>query len=111
MGVRGIDYGAATPPTPPRGAVEKPRRATMAHAVSLRARASTLGALGRGKPHTGSRGSARASVRARAKPWSERDCRLVLEDGSVWRGRSFGAKKTTVGEVVFNTSLSGCVEA
>ena len=43
-----------------------------------------------------------------AKPWGERDCRLVLEDGSVWPGRAFGAKKTMVGEVVFNTSLSGC---
>jgi len=45
---------------------------------------------------------------AAAKPWGERDCRLVLEDGSVWPGRAFGAKKTMVGEVVFNTSLSGC---
>ena len=43
------------------------------------------------------------------KPWEERDCRLVLEDGSVWNGRSFGAKATQVGEVVFNTSLSGYV--
>jgi hypothetical protein len=27
----------------------------------------------------------------------------------VWNGRSFGAKATQVGEVVFNTSLSGYV--
>lgn len=51
---------------------------------------------------------ARASATAK-KPWEERDCRLVLEDGSVWNGRSFGAKATQVGEVVFNTSLSGYV--
>jgi len=50
----------------------------------------------------------RASA-AVSKPWAETDCRLVLEDGSVWRGRSFGARATQVGEVVFNTSLSGCV--
>ena len=50
----------------------------------------------------------RASATAK-KPWEERDCRLVLEDGSVWNGRSFGAKATQVGEVVFNTSLSGYV--
>lgn len=55
---------------------------------------------------------ARTVTRAAAavsKPWEETDCRLVLEDGSVWRGRSFGARATQVGEVVFNTSLSGYV--
>jgi len=31
----------------------------------------------------------------------------VLEDGSVWKGTSFGAKGTEVGEVVFNTSITG----
>jgi hypothetical protein len=51
----------------------------------------------------------RARERDGEKPWEERDCRLVLEDGSVWNGRSFGAKATQVGEVVFNTSLSGYV--
>lgn len=35
---------------------------------------------------------------------------LVLEDGSGFRGRSFGARGTTVGEVVFNTSMSGYQE-
>ena len=44
------------------------------------------------------------------KPWKTHDCRLVLEDGSVWSGRSFGAKGTAVGEVVFNTSLTGYQE-
>ncbi len=40
-------------------------------------------------------------VRAAAgsKPWKKKDCRIVLEDGSVWWGTSFGAKGTTVGEV------------
>lgn len=37
------------------------------------------------------------------------DARLVLEDGSVWRAKSFGASGTQVGEVVFNTSLTGYV--
>eukprot|EP00227_Mantoniella_beaufortii_P019275 CAMPEP_0197578954 /NCGR_PEP_ID=MMETSP1326-20131121/3042_1 /TAXON_ID=1155430 /ORGANISM="Genus nov. species nov., Strain RCC2288" /LENGTH=437 /DNA_ID=CAMNT_0043142261 /DNA_START=174 /DNA_END=1487 /DNA_ORIENTATION=- len=44
------------------------------------------------------------------KPWKTSDCRLVLEDGSVWPGQSFGAKGTVVGEVVFNTSLTGYQE-
>lgn len=34
----------------------------------------------------------------------------MLEDGSVWPGQSFGAKGTSVGEVVFNTSLTGYQE-
>jgi carbamoyl-phosphate synthase small subunit len=36
--------------------------------------------------------------------------RLALEDGSVWRGTAFGAPGTEVGEVVFNTSLTGYQE-
>lgn len=36
--------------------------------------------------------------------------RLVLEDGSVWEGESFGAHGTTTGEVVFNTSITGYQE-
>lgn len=35
---------------------------------------------------------------------------LVLADGRVFRGLGFGAKTTVVGEVVFNTSLSGYQE-
>jgi carbamoyl-phosphate synthase small subunit len=35
---------------------------------------------------------------------------LVLEDGAVFRGRSIGAKAQTVGEVVFNTAMSGYQE-
>ena len=35
---------------------------------------------------------------------------LVLEDGSVYRGWSFGAKGTTMGEVVFNTGMTGYQE-
>ena len=36
--------------------------------------------------------------------------RLVLEDGSVFSGRSFGATGESGGEVVFNTCLSGYQE-
>jgi carbamoyl-phosphate synthase small subunit len=36
--------------------------------------------------------------------------RLVLEDGSVYEGESFGATADTIGEVVFNTSLTGYQE-
>lgn len=35
---------------------------------------------------------------------------LVLEDGSVFRGRSIGCDGQTVGEVVFNTALTGYQE-
>lgn len=36
--------------------------------------------------------------------------RLALEDGSIWRGDAFGASGTHLGEVVFNTSLTGYQE-
>jgi carbamoyl-phosphate synthase small subunit len=35
---------------------------------------------------------------------------LALEDGRVWRGRSWGAAGESVGEMVFNTSMSGYQE-
>jgi carbamoyl-phosphate synthase small subunit len=39
------------------------------------------------------------------------DGRLVLEDGSVFEGRSFGYPAAVSGEVVFNTGMVGYVEA
>jgi carbamoyl-phosphate synthase small subunit len=38
------------------------------------------------------------------------DSRLVLEDGSVYQGESFGSPADAIGEVVFNTSLTGYQE-
>ena len=35
---------------------------------------------------------------------------LILNDGSVFFGRSFGSKKTSIGEICFNTSLTGYQE-
>ncbi|MCC5838861.1 MAG: glutamine-hydrolyzing carbamoyl-phosphate synthase small subunit [Opitutales bacterium] len=35
---------------------------------------------------------------------------LALEDGTVFRGRAFGARKTVLGEAVFNTSMTGYQE-
>jgi len=35
---------------------------------------------------------------------------LVLADGTVYEGYSFGSKGTTVGEVVFNTGMTGYQE-
>ncbi|GHU66730.1 hypothetical protein AGMMS49983_16910 [Clostridia bacterium] len=32
---------------------------------------------------------------------------LYLEDGTVYRGKGFGAPGTKVGELVFNTSMTG----
>src|SRR3954471_11722567 len=36
--------------------------------------------------------------------------RLILEDGTVYEGESFGSPATSIGEVVFNTSLTGYQE-
>lgn len=38
------------------------------------------------------------------------DATLALADGRVFRGRAFGARTTRVGEVVFNTAMSGYQE-
>jgi carbamoyl-phosphate synthase small subunit len=38
------------------------------------------------------------------------DALLALEDGSVFRGKSFGASGESVGEVVFNTAMTGYQE-
>ena len=35
---------------------------------------------------------------------------LALEDGRIWRGQGFGAETEVVGEVVFNTSMTGYQE-
>jgi len=35
---------------------------------------------------------------------------LALEDGTIFHGKGFGAKKTVVGEVCFNTSMAGYQE-
>lgn len=35
---------------------------------------------------------------------------LVLEDGSVWKGKAFGSDNFKVGELVFNTSMTGYQE-
>ncbi|KAK9285195.1 hypothetical protein L1049_024383 [Liquidambar formosana] len=51
-----------------------------------------------------------AAVAVGERPWKVADARLVLEDGSIWRAKSFGASGTQVGEVVFNTSLTGYQE-
>ena len=35
---------------------------------------------------------------------------LLLEDGSIYEGQSFGAETDACGEVVFNTSMTGYQE-
>src|SRR6187549_1859362 len=47
------------------------------------------------------------SVRVSEKRWP---AALVLENGSVYRGEGFGAKVESIGEVVFNTSITGYQE-
>ncbi len=36
--------------------------------------------------------------------------RLILENGTIFHGRAFGYLKETVGEVVFNTGMTGYQE-
>jgi carbamoyl-phosphate synthase small subunit len=41
---------------------------------------------------------------------TQRPATLALADGTIWRGRAFGAEAVATGEVCFNTSLSGYQE-
>ncbi len=45
-----------------------------------------------------------------SKQRKHRDAILALEDGSLFKGFSFGAKKTVEGEAVFNTAITGYQE-
>jgi Carbamoyl-phosphate synthase small chain, CPSase domain len=54
--------------------------------------------------------AASVTCQAVAKPWTQKEGRLVLEDGTVFKGRCFGASGTKAAEIVFNTSLSGYQE-
>ena len=35
---------------------------------------------------------------------------LILEDGSVYEGKAYGARKEVISEIVFNTSMTGYLE-
>lgn len=41
----------------------------------------------------------------------KQDVKLILEDGTVYKGYSFGSKKETIGELVFNTAMTGYQES
>ncbi|MDR2815139.1 MAG: glutamine-hydrolyzing carbamoyl-phosphate synthase small subunit [Proteiniphilum sp.] len=43
--------------------------------------------------------------------YRDKPVRLILENGMVFHGRSFGAEKATSGEVVFNTAMVGYPES
>ncbi|MCK4333008.1 MAG: carbamoyl-phosphate synthase small subunit, partial [Thermoplasmatales archaeon] len=43
--------------------------------------------------------------------FKKQKAKLVLEDGSIFHGYSFGSKKTVSGEVVFNTGMVGYPES
>ena len=53
------------------------------------------------------RSSVACDIGGGERPWKNSNARLVLEDGSIWKAKSFGASGTQVGEVFFNTSLIG----
>ena len=41
----------------------------------------------------------------------EKRARLILEDGTIYEGKSFGYDGPTSGEVVFNTAMTGYPES
>lgn len=43
--------------------------------------------------------------------YSDRPVQLILDDGTVLKGKSFGAEKANAGEVVFNTAMVGYPES
>ncbi len=51
------------------------------------------------------------SAMLRGSPAESACGRLVLADGTVIEGRSFGARNAVAGEVVFNTGMVGYPEA
>lgn len=42
---------------------------------------------------------------------SARKAKLILEDGTILEGKSFGYEKSVSGEVVFNTAMTGYPES
>jgi len=40
-----------------------------------------------------------------------KEIKLILEDGTVFTGKSFGCHKSVAGEVVFNTAMTGYTES
>ncbi|ALE06082.1 carbamoyl phosphate synthase small subunit [Arthrobacter sp. ERGS1:01] len=51
-----------------------------------------------------------ATMAAQAEPAVETAALLVLEDGRIFRGRSYGAQGSTLGEAVFATGMTGYQE-
>src|SRR5438270_5543658 len=63
-------------------------------------------------PPSRRRSSRRAAGATAQRPYNPRPmpARLILEDGTVYDGEAFGASANSIGEVVFNTSLTGYQE-
>jgi hypothetical protein len=98
----------------PTGSTPRPcsSSASAAPAPTCAARPSTTRRPASGRARL-SHLAARAASSPNAPPFKTKDARLVLEDGSVWRAAAFGAPAGgdgVVGEVVFNTSMTGYQE-
>ncbi|KAF8059196.1 hypothetical protein HT031_005368 [Scenedesmus sp. PABB004] len=102
---------AACPRLAAAAGCRRPRNGRVAVPVVAEARASAAWGAPRAlRPLRASRRGSVAVAAAAAYPFKKKDARLVLEDGSVWPGTAFGATGTEVGEVVFNTSITGYQE-
>lgn len=102
---RSAVHSPAAPPPSRRAAALLPTSRLQARFLLQRAQQSfSWTSVCRGLSHST---RCEASTGAAVPPWKEKNARLVLEDGSVWHGVAFGATGKAVGEVVFNTSMSG----
>jgi carbamoyl-phosphate synthase small subunit len=83
----------------------KPRKAAAG-------RSSTAAAKRAAKPKTSAKTAPKSPLKSAAKPGQPMGATaaLVLEDGAVFWGRGVGAEGATVGEVVFNTAMTGYQE-
>ena len=59
---------------------------------------------------TGAISGRRSGQRAYNRATLKTPARLILQDGTIYDGKSFGSPTTSIGEVVFNTSLTGYQE-
>ena len=101
-----IEPGAPGQPRPVRPRGDLHRRARRRVLAQQQRPVGRPAAARPGRPHP----ARRAVHRPRRKGLLMADALLVLVDGTVVEGAAFGAATTTVGELVFNTAMTGYQE-